>query len=56
MEIKKLSLNFMKTEFLLFGNQSQLRNFDDFVGRQSHKKSKFYQILGNNIRRRPEMA
>ena len=22
----------MKTEFLLFGNQSQLRNFDDLVG------------------------
>ena len=28
----RLSLNFMKTEFLLFGNQSQLRNFDDLVG------------------------
>ena len=26
LEINKLSLNFMKTEFLLFGNQSQLRN------------------------------
>ena len=32
LEIKKLSLNFMKTEFLLFGNQSQLRSFDDLVG------------------------
>ena len=32
LEINKLSLNFMKTEFLLFGNQSQLRNFDDLVG------------------------
>ena len=31
-EINKLSLNFMKTEFLLFGNQSLLRNFDDLVG------------------------
>ena len=31
-EINKLSLNFMKTEFLLFGNQSQLRNFDDLIG------------------------
>ena len=30
--VNKLSLNFMKTEFLLFGNQSQLRNFDDLVG------------------------
>ena len=29
LEINKLSLNFMKTEFLLFANQSQLRNFDD---------------------------
>ena len=25
------SLNFTRTEFLLFGNQSQLRNFDDLV-------------------------
>ena len=32
LEINKLSLNFMKTEFLLFGDQSQLRNFDDLVG------------------------
>ena len=32
LEINKLSLNFMKTEFSLFGNQSQLRNFDDLVG------------------------
>ena len=32
LEINKLSLNFMKTEFLFFGNQSQLRNFDDLVG------------------------
>ena len=32
LEINKLSLNFKKTEFLLFGNQSQLRNFDDLVG------------------------
>ena len=32
LEINKLSLNFMKTEFLLFGNKSQLRNFDDLVG------------------------
>ena len=31
LEISKLSLNFMKTEFLLFSNQSQLRNFDDLV-------------------------
>ena len=31
LEINKLSLNFMKTDFLLFGNQSQLRNFDDLV-------------------------
>ena len=32
LEINKLSLNFMKTEFLLFGNQLQLRNFDNLVG------------------------
>ena len=32
LEINKLGLNFMKTEFLLFGNQSQLCNFDDLVG------------------------
>ena len=32
LEINKLSLNFMKTELLLFGSQSQLRNFDDLVG------------------------
>ena len=32
LEINKLSLNFIKTEFFLFGNQSQLHNFDDLVG------------------------
>ena len=32
LEINKLSLNCMKTEFLLFGNQSQLRSFEDLVG------------------------
>ena len=32
LEINKLILNFMKTEFLLFGNQSQLRSFDYLVG------------------------
>ena len=30
--VNKISLNFMKTEFLLFGNQSQSRNLDDLVG------------------------
>ena len=32
LEINKVKSEFMKTEFLLFGNQSQLRNFDDLVG------------------------
>ena len=32
LKVNKLSLNIMKTEFLLFGNQSQLRNFNDLVG------------------------
>ena len=32
LEINKLRLNIMKTEFLLLGNQSQLRNFDYLVG------------------------
>ena len=32
LKINKFSLNFIKTEFLLFSNQSQLRNFDDLEG------------------------
>ena len=54
----------MKTEFLLFGNQSklrnfanqsQLRNFDDLVGIRI-KQRKFDKILGNNFLFWPEMG
>ena len=58
--INKLSLNFMKTEGLLFGNQSQLRNFDDLVGirikGRAIRRANSTTVLGNDIRRRPGMG